>query len=198
MNRWLAIALAAALAGWWFSPPFARSRPPGILAPDAPRQVDLADAASFLHGDYTVQPLAEFRVHARVLSREDYRFDAGAPLSPMDLALGWGAMSDSALLEKLDFHQSVRYMYLRWSEQKPLPLPWVEISRQFGNMHMVPATPSVATWLGRVRAGDVVHIEGLLIEASLPSGWRWRSSLTRDDTGNGACELVYVTSISRS
>jgi hypothetical protein len=23
-------------------------------------------------------------------------------------------------------------------------------------------------------------------------GWRWRSSLTRDDTDPGACELVYA------
>ncbi len=23
-------------------------------------------------------------------------------------------------------------------------------------------------------------------------GWRWKSSLTRKDTGNGACELVWV------
>ena len=28
-------------------------------------------------------------------------------------------------------------------------------------------------------------------------GWRWRSSLTRDDSGGGACELVYVCSITR-
>ncbi len=28
--------------------------------------------------------------------------------------------------------------------------------------------------------------------AARPCGWHWRSSLTRDDTGPGACELVYV------
>jgi len=43
-----------------------------------------------------------------------------------------------------------------------------------------------------VRVGDVVTLEGDLIEADKPGGWKWRSSLTRDDTGNGACELVYV------
>jgi hypothetical protein len=30
------------------------------------------------------------------------------------------------------------------------------------------------------------------VEADRPGGWRWRSSLTRDDTGPGARELVYV------
>jgi hypothetical protein len=46
-----------------------------------------------------------------------------------------------------------------------------------------------------VRAGDRVRIEGWLVEATAPDGWRWRSSLTREDTGNGACELVYVCAI---
>jgi hypothetical protein len=33
------------------------------------------------------------------------------------------------------------------------------------------------------------------MEARAPDGWRWRSSLTREDVGNGACELVWVERI---
>jgi len=47
-----------------------------------------------------------------------------------------------------------------------------------------------------VRVGQVVHLTGQLIEARANDGWRWRSSLTRDDTGAGACELFRVESIS--
>jgi hypothetical protein len=43
-----------------------------------------------------------------------------------------------------------------------------------------------------VRTGSVVRLEGYLVEARADDGWRWRSSLTREDTGNGACELVWV------
>jgi len=43
-----------------------------------------------------------------------------------------------------------------------------------------------------VRQGELVHLDGFLVDASRPDGWRWRSSLRRDDTGDGACELVYV------
>jgi hypothetical protein len=49
--------------------------------------------------------------------------------------------------------------------------------------------------LKRIRVGDVVSLEGMLVEADKANGWRWRSSLARDDTGNGACELVYVQSL---
>lgn len=62
-------------------------------------------------------------------------------------------------------------------------------------MHMVPADAAVARALKRVRVGDVVTLDGYLIEADKPGGWKWRSSLTREDTGSGACELVYVRDI---
>jgi hypothetical protein len=32
----------------------------------------------------------------------------------------------------------------------------------------------------------------MLVEADGRDGWKWRSSLTRDDTGDGACELMWV------
>jgi hypothetical protein len=59
-------------------------------------------------------------------------------------------------------------------------------------MHMIPADARVAHALKRVRTGDVIVIDGMLVEADKPGGWRWRSSMTRTDTGAGACELVYV------
>jgi hypothetical protein len=33
------------------------------------------------------------------------------------------------------------------------------------------------------------------VEAQGRDGWSWRSSLTREDTGAGACELVFVQAI---
>ncbi len=45
-----------------------------------------------------------------------------------------------------------------------------------------------------MRSGDVVTFDGLPVEADKAGGWRWRSSMTRNDTGDGACEVVYVES----
>ncbi len=196
MKRLLIFAVVVALIGWWLSPPMGRSRAPGVLAPDVPVQVNLEDAAVIEHDGFALIPLAQFSVNARVLSREDYRFDAESALSPMDLALGWGRMSDSAVLEKLDISQSVRFFSYRWADVPPLPPQ--EIVESSSNMHLVPANSTVARQLKKVRKGDVVQIEGFLIEARREGGWHWRSSLTRQDSGAGACELVYVTSVIRT
>ena len=63
-------------------------------------------------------------------------------------------------------------------------------------MHMIPANKQVAKQLAEVREGNVVAIVGQLVKINADDGWRWGSSLSRTDTGNGACELVYVKEVS--
>jgi hypothetical protein len=74
-------------------------------------------------------------------------------------------------------------------------LPKDEIARSSANMHMIPSDVRVAAALRKVREGDDVRIDGWLVQVDAADGWRWRSSTTRDDTGSGACELVYVCAI---
>lgn len=145
------------------------------------------------HNDHDLEPLAEFAITARVLSRENYRFDRAAALSPVDLALGWGPMSDDEVLRRLTISQGGRWYFYRWSGEPPIPVH--EIVRHSANMHLIPADDGVAAALSRVRPGHVVELRGRLVEARGADGFRWRSSLTREDSGDGACEIVYVERI---
>lgn len=143
-------------------------------------------------GDAKVQPLAGFSIEARVLGREDYHFGREAEFSPTDLALGWGRMTEDAVLSRLEISQASRWYRYRWNDAPPIPLQ--EIIRSSANMHMIPADDAVAAALRRIERGDRVRIDGWLVQIE-GKDWRWRSSLTRDDSGGGACELVYVCSI---
>lgn len=196
MRNWRPWVLLAILvvAGWywWSGRPIARAD--GVIAPDDPVQTDFdSPPPTIAFKDATLHPLAKFSLTARVLSRENYRFDAESDLSPTDLAFGWGRMSDTAVLQHLKIGQGGRFYY--WSTQQ-FPIPQREIETHSANMHMLPANALVAYELKRVRAGDVVTLDGLLVEADKAGGWRWRSSMTRNDTGDGACEVVYVESLS--
>jgi hypothetical protein len=194
MQRWLRIGLLliALLGGvqWWRHRPQTHS--PGVLAPDAPTQIDLDPGSTLQRGDITLRTRARFELTARVLSREDYRFDAGASLAPVDLALGWGRMSDSAVLAQIQISQENRFYH--WHVEH-FPIPRREIEQSSANMHMIPADDTTRRELDRVRPGELIHLQGFLVDASRPNGWRWRTSMTRDDTGDGACELVYVESV---
>jgi hypothetical protein len=191
MRRLLWLALFVLLGwgalGWWRTRPL--HPPAGVLAAQAPEQVDLDAGAVLQRGDTTLRTRAHIALTARVLSREDYRWDAGASLAPVDLALGWGRMSDNAVLAGIDIRQSNRFFY--WHVRE-FPIPRREIETSASNMHLIPADKSVRQAMERVRPGELVHIEGFLVDASRPDGWHWNTSLRRDDTGSGACELVYV------
>jgi hypothetical protein len=164
---------------------------PGPVAVSVPQQ-DASGAAGFTFKGYTLQPLQDFRIEARVLASETYRHDRGADLSPIDLALGWGPMSDSAVLDKIRINQSSRFYH--WHVDA-FPIPRQDIERSSANMHMIPADAGIERRLKAVRPGQKVQIDGWLVEARGPDGWRWRSSLTRDDTGAGACELIFVRNL---
>jgi hypothetical protein len=162
----------------------------GIIAPDAPLQEALKDTDSFQYKGYTIKPLASFKLKARVLSRKRYRFDPGAGLSPIDLALGWGPMSDETVLDKLKISQMGRFFY--WETDGNLPIPYEQICANASNMHMIPAHDYIRKTLFKVRPGQLIAIEGYLVSVTGKGGMTWQSSLSRTDTGLGACELVWV------
>ena len=164
---------------------------PGVTVAAEPRQNDAA-SAEFVHKGYTIAPLQTFDIEARVLGVKSYRTGREADLSPVDLALGWGRMSDSAVLAQVDISQGNRFYFWRVKE---FPIPREEIERSSANMHMIPADSGIERRLDQVREGQRVRIQGWLVEARGHGGWRWRSSLSRNDTGAGACEVIYVRDI---
>ena len=189
MQRILIILIVLLVGFMWFSKEDAGTYGPGIVAPNTPIQEMLAQPEQLQHNQYALTKLATFNIEARVLGREDYRFDRGAELSPIDLAMGWGRMSDEGVLSQINISQSGRFYYWRTDA---FPIPRNEIETHSANMHLIPANDAVADTLEEVRLGDVVQLSGSLVQASSPDGWVWRSSLTLNDTGAGACELILV------
>lgn len=181
-------------AGWHFySQPGQVSLGPGVLAKEAPWQETIGSPDSHKIDNYTITEFADFRIKAKVLSKTNYFSGRESDLSPTDLALGWGNMSDESILEQIEISQSGRFY--RWQVQT-FPIPRREIETSSANMHMIPATDAVNSVLKEIRNGDIVELSGSLVNvASNNDGWRWKSSQTRNDTGNGSCELIWVESL---
>lgn len=190
MKRVLLVVISFAALFALFRPGKSVHQPAGILAPDAPLQRDTTSDVITL-GDYQLTPLAEFSLRARVLSRESYRLGRESDLSPIDLALGWGHMSDSGILANFTITQSNRWYY--WNTPD-LPIPRQQVVRESANMHVIPADPSIERELKKTRKGHLIELEGFLVRVEASDGWTWKSSLKRNDSGDGSCELVYVRS----
>ena len=186
MNTRRLVYILATLAVFWL----VRD---GLQAPLAP-DFDQPNGTSYRLPGHTITPLEPFQIEARVLGREDYRFDRGAKIAPVDLALGWGPMADPQILEQIDIRQSNRWY--RWSVTE-FPIPRREIEIHSANMHMIPANAEIAERLAEIKPGQHIALSGQLVEVIGDDGFRWLSSLTREDTGDGACELIWVEQLTR-
>lgn len=172
------------------------SHAPGVLVPEVPTQTPpksprLIERES---DGYQLTPLADYSIRARVLGTERYRFDSVSDLVPLDLALGWSSMSDSAILDRTHVFQTNRHFYY--------VMPGGMISADAAkiaaaNTHVIPADDAIRAELFELKTGDVVRLTGQLVEVNGPKGMTMRSSLRRDDSGDGACEILYVRTVER-
>lgn len=187
---WIALTLAALWQGWheW------RLRPvhpaDGAIAESEPLQGSLDRSAPVVHGRWTLTPRASYDITARILGREDYHFDAISDLVPEDLALGWGPMSDNRILKDFEITQGARFYY--WRPKAKLPILRQEVIEHSANTHVIPADSGVRAQLARLRKGEVVHLTGVLVDALRDDGASMRTSLSRSDSGAGACEVMLV------
>jgi len=193
LKPWFVGLMLAASVAYFFYDRAAERR---ILksGPVAEIPVQSSDGGPAMQRDgYVIEPLASYEVRARVLSIERYRMGREADLSPLDFALGWGPMSDAAVIERLSISQSGRWYHFRW--EGPPPIEPSVMAKSSANTHLVPADGLVKDRLLNVRKGAVVRLSGYLINVRHSDGWTWRSSLSRDDTGGGSCELMWVTDV---
>ncbi|WP_211233692.1 hypothetical protein [Zooshikella ganghwensis] len=102
-------------------------------------------------------------------------------------------MSDESVINNITFSQSNRWYYWRTDA---FPIPRREIETSSANMHMIPANEFVEDALKSVKKGDIIQLVGSLVNVDANDGWRWRSSMTRTDTGGGSCELIWVENLS--
>lgn len=169
------ILLGLLVLGFWFYETMRPvPQPPGILAPDPPRVTALTQKArTLVRNDYVYTALAQLDARARVLSVERYGRDRESQASLLDIVLGWGRMSDSKTLKNVDVAQTERRVL---SKSYDPALPDAEVEASILNLHLVTSDPEVEKSLRQLRAGNIVRLEGYLVEAVGGDGWRWKGT----------------------
>lgn len=147
---------------------------------------------------YLLTPKASYRISAQIKGKKKYDWDWNAPIAPYDLLLVWGDLANPDIDDGIKYSQSGRWYHSNYSKSK-CPFKYNYINDHAANNHIIPANAQVRKSLDLLKVDQNVHIEGYLVYLDgLHKGRsvKWRSSLRRTDSGNGACEVFYVEKIS--
>lgn len=147
-------------------------------------------------GDFTITTVAEYKISAVVASKKGYSMGWQGEMAPVDLALIWGRLPDPENDKYITYSQSNRFYFYHFTEDSPFNYSY--IGEHSSNHHIIPATENVYRAIRSIKKKDVIYMEGYLVNIKGGQPGRevwWNSSLTRRDSGNGACELFYVKKV---
>jgi len=143
--------------------------------------------------DLKLYPQASYRIYAMVMGKTKYSWGWESKIAPYDLALAWNKLMLPENQKGIIYSQGNRWYYYSYNEKFPLESSY--ISKHSSNHHIIPANSTLRKALDEVKTKDIIYMEGYLvyIKGKVKNGtvW-WNSSLTRNDTGEGACEVFYI------
>ena len=142
-------------------------------------------------GELRLEQLARYSISAGVRGRKSYRGDLLAAVSPLDLILAWGDLNQPHMLEQVRYSQSGRWYHYR---TRSGDVSVSHVGLHSANTHIIPADGDVLRALRQIRTNHYVELEGYLVNVIL-ADTTLRTSLSRSDTGGGACEIFYVTRV---
>ena len=204
MNR-AKVVLTIGVVGWllynfvYMRPYGGESAPPVDLTRD-PVQVEQGAPETVRierHGKpYLVEKHHRYEIQGHVLMASSYSIFYTSEFFPVDLGLIWGDRVEH-VLDNYDFNQGGRWLF--WQSRGPVPKAEIEyLKTHISNSHLLPAegnwnVEKAVRWIDR---GDLVRLKGYLVTIKHASGKNYiRSSTTRDDKGDGACEVMWVEEV---
>ena len=111
-------------------------------------------------------------------------------LNVRDLCVVWGDNVASGVYRDMEFHNDTWTCWASWPDRATGQRFHID---QLSNNHLLADIPAVNQALLDAEPGDHVRIRGLLANyRNLGNGFRRGTSTTREDSGNGACETIYV------
>lgn len=197
-----ALALAALMfLSWRMSVDAYRSVEPSDLLPAVkgePVQTEVlpGDSAAPCCRDgycWEFEPLYRYDISAYVFGVSHKLASEFDGVMAADLGLLWGENAARGLYRHTKLRVRMDWFRASWKNGDHFNMDAA------ANTHIVTCDPAVYKKVRGVRMGDQVRLKGLLVGMKIKKGasgepMTARSSVSRTDSGGGACEIVYVRS----
>lgn len=144
---------------------------------------------------YEVEPAYEYDLYGMVVS---YRHHDGNSrmharsndhLNMLDVCVIWGDNVANPRLDKIDFWNGIFTCNVKTRDQAA----WDAFDiYKLSNNHLISDDDFVRDQVKRINIGDQIRVKGYLASYGSDSGGKRGTSTTRQDTGDGACETIFV------
>ena len=110
-------------------------------------------------------------------------------LNMLDVCVIWGDNTKNPRLDKIDFWNGIFTCNVQTRDQQA----WERFDgSQLSNNHLLSADEYIRKQVKGVNVGDQIRVKGFLTGYSSAGVGKRGTSTTRTDTGDGACETLFV------
>ena len=144
---------------------------------------------------YTVTPEYQYDLYGLVVS---YQLHDGNRmlhrlwndhLNVADVCVVWGSNATGLDLNRFEFWNGQFTCFFRTDDREA----WQSFDQSgISNNHLITEDPNLRAVIEELRVGDQIHLTGYLASYANGDGFFRGTSVVRGDTGNGACETIYV------
>ena len=151
--------------------------------------------ASYNGVDYRVEPQYEYDLSGMIVSFRHHDGEsrmhrrANDHLNMLDVCVIWGDNTRNPHLSKISFWNGIFTCNVKTKDQAA----WEAFDMyQLSNNHLISDDEFVRDQVRDIKVGDQIRVRGYLASYSSENGGTRGTSTTRLDTGDGACETIYV------
>ena len=196
-HLFLAVFIVYLAAHWWFKHPWSAAQGSPLTLGEEPSQEPMTHPLTKLfqrHDDISLLKLNyRYEITGEVLVASSYRWSFVNDYSEVDIGLAWGKQVPE-IKKKIEYHQAARWLIWKAHQVLDEKALW-DIKTHIGNIHVIPKEghKDLDKAIHWISSGDIIRLRGYLVEIFGPSGeLLMGSSTSRDDTGDGACEIMWV------
>jgi len=147
---------------------------------------------------YFIEPLYDYTLYGMVVSLKQHNGDTGLHkawndhLNVADLCVVWSDTAFSPHLNKVEFWNGQFTCFFQTNDRQA----WESFNgTQLSNNHLITDDEYLRDKIKDIGIGDQIRINGWLANYQGSNGNKRGTSIVRTDTGNGACETIYVKDV---
>jgi len=150
---------------------------------------------------YNIKPITSYELYGLVVTYHnankwwDYYHKVWNDfINLKDVCVIWGSNIDTEVYKQMKFKSGSWTCYMESKSGAGQEVQSKFSFSHLSNNHLLADNEEIAREIMSTEIGDQIHLKGYLVEYSSNDGqFQRKTSTFREDTGNNACEVVYLT-----